>query len=120
VRAAFGKTHCIVGQDARLPDSSSLARMMLEFAVRTKAATKDELWAAHAAELRHRLDHHDRQALHALSWLASAAAPAEVLKFDEIGWKEWKDVEFAPSYIVSRYEQKALTLDSPDLKEVLA
>jgi hypothetical protein len=118
IRSALSAAGLVIGAGAVLPKNSQLARAICELAVGSEAITAKAVWDAHAAKLRERLATRDRDALHLLGWLAVETKNGELAELDRLGWKEWKDPEFAVSYVIGLADQKKIT--TPDDKELLA
>jgi hypothetical protein len=120
IRQTLIDAKLVVGTGATLPESSHLARALLELVVGAEAETAGNLWAAHAATLHARVEKHDRDALHALCWLAMEADNGEIEPLARLGWKDWKDPEFAVSYLRDLYKKKNLAQIDPELTAALA
>lgn len=118
IRTVLTEAKLVLGPGAALPEDSRLARAVCELAIGSEATSAQAVWEAHAATLRERVARHDAEALHLLCWLAVETKNGELDALDRAGWVEWKDSEFAASYIVGRIDQKKIT--APDDPELLA
>jgi hypothetical protein len=118
IQKAFTDAHLVIGPGATLPDDSQLARACCELAVTANLATPADLWNAYEATLRGRLERQDSDALHLLCWLAAQNHNPVLSDLDRLGWEEWNDPAFAPTYMVDRYREKKLT--SPTDAQLLA
>jgi hypothetical protein len=118
IEQALTDAKLVLGPGAGLPADSHVARALCELAVAAKLTTPADLWTAYEATLRSRLERKDRDALYLLCWLAAANRNPVLTQLDQLGWEEWKDPEFASSYVVDLFREKKLT--SPTDSQLLA
>lgn len=117
IRNGLTEAKLVIGQDAAVPQSSLVARALFEMAVSKGIAASGELLRVHAAALHERIAKKDKNALHLVAWL-TVSQEQIIHDLDRIGWKEWKDPEFAVSYIAGLVREKKIM--GPNDNELLA
>jgi tetratricopeptide (TPR) repeat protein len=99
-----------------LPENSTLAKLLVTYALNNKLASAAELLAMHGSTLneRARSQAGDHDALRVLASLQEAAQHPDLKNSDELGWSRYADPEFAVSRI-NKIFQSGNTLSPEDL-----
>jgi tetratricopeptide (TPR) repeat protein len=111
----------VIGEKSRLPESSLIARYLVEKVIRCKLATGEELLKKYEKELSSRTKSNpgDPDALNLLCLLCVGGDKNKLAEYDKYGWEHFGDVKCAASYLVGLAANGRLAGSSAELAKAL-